>query len=49
MAREFKETAHLKTNLKKYGDNYDAIFGKKKKKKEDDKKDDKKVDEKEKE
>jgi hypothetical protein len=25
MAREFKETAHLKTDLKKYQDNYDSI------------------------
>ncbi len=29
MAQRFKETAHLKTDLKKYGDNYDRIFGKK--------------------
>jgi hypothetical protein len=28
MAREFKETAHTKTDLKKYGDNYDHIFKK---------------------
>lgn len=27
MAREFKETAFLKTDLNKYGDNYDHIFG----------------------
>lgn len=30
MARNFKETAHLKTDLKKYGENYERIFGKKK-------------------
>lgn len=30
MGQSFKETAHLKTDLKKYGDNYDKIFGKKK-------------------
>lgn len=29
MAQRFKETAHLKTDLKKYGDNYDRIFGRK--------------------
>ena len=29
MARSFKETAHLNTDKKKYGDNYDKIFGKK--------------------
>lgn len=28
MAREFKETAHLKTDLEKYGDNYERIFRK---------------------
>lgn len=31
MAQSFKETAHLKTDLKKYNENYDKIFGKKKK------------------
>jgi hypothetical protein len=29
MARDFKETAHLNTDLQKYGDNYDRIFKKK--------------------
>lgn len=29
MAQTFKETAHLKTDLDKYGENYDRIFGKK--------------------
>lgn len=29
MAREIKEVAHLKADLKKYGDNYDHIFKKK--------------------
>jgi hypothetical protein len=29
MAQSFKETAHLKTDLNKYGENYDRIFGKK--------------------
>lgn len=28
MAREFKEVAHLKTNLKDYGDNWDHVFNK---------------------
>jgi hypothetical protein len=28
MAREFKETAHTKTDMQKYGDNYDRIFKK---------------------
>jgi hypothetical protein len=28
MAREFKETAHTKTDMNKYGDNYDHIFKK---------------------
>lgn len=28
MAQEFKETAHLKTDLKKYQQNYDHIFNK---------------------
>ena len=28
MAREFKETAHTKTDMQKYGDNYDHIFKK---------------------
>jgi len=28
MAREFKETAHLHTDLDKYGENYDHIFRK---------------------
>lgn len=31
MAREFKETAHLNTNKKKYESSYDRIFNKKKK------------------
>jgi hypothetical protein len=26
MAREFKENAHLKTDLNKFGDNHDHIF-----------------------
>lgn len=30
MAHSFKETAHLKTDMKKYVDNYDRIFRKKK-------------------
>lgn len=29
MAQNFKETAHLKTDLNKYGENYDRIFKKK--------------------
>jgi hypothetical protein len=29
MAREFKEVAMLKTDLKKYQDNWERIFGKK--------------------
>ena len=29
MAQKFKEVAHLRTNLEKYGENYDRIFGKK--------------------
>jgi hypothetical protein len=29
MAQSFKETAHLKTDRDKYGENYDRIFGKK--------------------
>ena len=28
MAREFKETAHTKTDMQSYGDNYDHIFKK---------------------
>jgi hypothetical protein len=28
MAREFKETAHTKTDMQKYGENYDHIFNK---------------------
>ena len=28
MAREFKETAHLKTDLNKYAENFDHIFRK---------------------
>lgn len=28
MAREFKETAHLKTDLNKYAENFDHIFKK---------------------
>jgi hypothetical protein len=28
MAREFKETAHTKTDMQKYGENYDRIFKK---------------------
>lgn len=35
MAQTFKETAHLKTNLEKYAENYEHIFGKKEEKKED--------------
>lgn len=30
MAQTFKETAHLKINLEKYGENYEHIFGNKK-------------------
>ena len=30
MGQSFKETAHLHTDLEKYGDNYDRIFGKRK-------------------
>ncbi len=33
MAREFPEVAHNNINRKKYGDNYDRIFGKSKKEK----------------
>jgi hypothetical protein len=29
MAQTFKETAHLNTDLDKYGENYERIFGKK--------------------
>lgn len=29
MAQKFKETAHLHTDMNKYGENYDRIFGKK--------------------
>lgn len=29
MAQKFKEVAHLRTDLDKYGANYDRIFGKK--------------------
>jgi hypothetical protein len=29
MGRKFKETAHLHTNMEKYGEGYDRIFGKK--------------------
>ena len=29
MAQKFKEVAHLRTDLDKYGENYDRIFGKK--------------------
>ena len=35
MAQTFKETAHLKTDLEKYAENYEHIFGKKEDKKED--------------
>lgn len=38
MGRTFKETAHLKTNLEKYGENYEHIFGNKKEKKEEEEK-----------
>lgn len=31
MAQAFKETAHLKTDLKKFSDGWDAIWGKKEK------------------
>lgn len=30
MAQTFKETAHLNTDLEKYGENYDRIFNKNK-------------------
>lgn len=30
MAREFPETAHLSTDKKKYGDNYDHVFNRSK-------------------
>ena len=33
MAMEFKEVAHLRTDKKKFDENYDKIFGKKKEKK----------------
>ena len=29
MAQKFKETAHLHTDMNKYGEGYDRIFGKK--------------------
>lgn len=29
MAQKFKETAHLHTDMEKYGESYDRIFGKK--------------------
>jgi hypothetical protein len=29
MAQKFKETAHLHTDMEKYGEGYDRIFGKK--------------------
>jgi hypothetical protein len=29
MAREFKETAHTKTDMQKYGDSYDHVFNRK--------------------
>lgn len=35
MAQKFKEVAHLRTDLDKYGDNYDRIFGGKETPKED--------------
>lgn len=35
MGRKFKETAHLHTNMEKYGEGYDRIFGKKDNKKDD--------------
>lgn len=31
MAQAFPETAHLKTDLKKYAENHESIFGSKKK------------------
>lgn len=34
MAQSFKETAHLNTDLEKYAENYEHIFGKKEDKKE---------------
>ena len=37
MAQTFKETAHLKTNLEKYAENYEHIFGKKEDNKEEEK------------
>ena len=35
MAQKFKETAHLHTDMEKYGEGYDRIFGKKDNKKDD--------------
>lgn len=35
MAQKFKETAHLHTDMTKYGEGYDRIFGKKDNKKDD--------------
>jgi hypothetical protein len=35
MAREIKEVASIRTDLKKYAENYEHIFGKKEEKKED--------------
>lgn len=35
MAREIKEVASIRTDLKKYAENYEHIFGKKEDKKED--------------
>jgi hypothetical protein len=35
MAQKFKETAHLHTDMEKYGEGYDRIFGKKDSKQDD--------------
>jgi len=37
MAREIKEVASIRTDLKKYAENYEHIFGKKEDKKEEEK------------
>lgn len=38
MAREIKEVASIRTNLEKYAENYEHIFGKKEDKKEEEEK-----------
>ena len=42
MARNFKETAHLNTDKKKYDEGWERIFGKNKKKRQKEEKDIKK-------